>query len=209
MAALDLDCLAREFADYELELSRAQLEQVQTYLRLLLRWNERINLIGLRDPRRIVRELFCESIYLTRITLLTGRLLDIGSGAGFPGVALKVAEPHLAVVLLEPSHRKFAFLKEVVRTLQLSDVLVVDQRLADYSLSCEVSFDVATTRAVALGKEFLRVVRSMLEVGGKFVVFSSRRLVGRVVNVNVGFDWAEPRPIPHTHGRMIVLGVAK
>ena len=209
MAALDLDCLARDFADYELELSRAQLEQVQTYLRLLLRWNERVNLTGLRDPRRIVRELFCESIYLTRITLLTGKLLDIGSGAGFPGLALKVAAPHLAVVLLEPSHRKCAFLKEAVRTLQLSDVLVVDQRLADYSLSCEGLFEVATTRAVAIGNRFVRDVRSMLEAGGKFVVFSSRGLVGRVVHVNGGFYWAEPRPIPHTHGRMIVLGVAK
>ncbi|MGH9403017.1 MAG: 16S rRNA (guanine(527)-N(7))-methyltransferase RsmG, partial [Terriglobia bacterium] len=88
---------------------------MSTYLGLLLRWNEKINLTAIRTPEECVTRHFAESLFLARHEQLNGRLLDIGSGAGFPGLALKVAVPELAVTLLEPVAKKRAFLKEVVR----------------------------------------------------------------------------------------------
>jgi len=130
MAAFEPASLAREFAAYHLALSPAQLRQVETYLDLLLRWNRRVNLTAIRDPRRIIRELFAESMYLGTVLPLSGRLLDIGSGAGFPGLALKILQPHLAVTLVESNQRKCTFLEEAASVLQLSDVEVAAGPLA-------------------------------------------------------------------------------
>lgn len=209
MEMLDLDALAREFADYQLQVSRPQLVQVRTYLQLLLRWNERVNLTGLRAPRRIVRELFCESMYLSRVLPLQGSLLDVGSGAGFPGLALKLACPQLRVALVEASQRKCAFLKEVVRRLQLSDVLVFCARIDRHSKGKVGMFDLATTRAVAVDGPMLAMVRSFLFGGGEFIYFCSGRGVSRTVPLAGGFEWLEPVPIPHTRARVILIGVAK
>lgn len=209
MEMLDLDALAREFADYQLQVSRPQLVQVRSYLQLLLRWNERVNLTGLRAPRRIVRELFCESMYLSRVLRLEGRLLDVGSGAGFPGLALKLACPHLRVALVEASQRKCAFLKEVVRRLQLSEVFVFCGRFDRHCKDKFGMFDLATTRAVAMDSNMFRMVRSLLVPGGEFVYFCSAGVVRRTVSFASGFEWLEPVPIPYTRGRVILIGSAK
>lgn len=203
---LDLDIVAREFADYDLHLSDHQLAQVQTYLELLLRWNRRMNLTGLREPRRIVRELFCESMYLTRAFPLSGRLLDIGSGAGFPGLALKIALPELTTVLLEPSRRKCAFLKEAVLRLQLSGISVVSLRLAEYSRDIQERFDVATTRAVVVDESFILSVWSILHGGGRFVVFSMIGFCGLIEEIGTRFVWGRMIGIPHSRGRAILVG---
>ena len=79
--------IAAELAPFGVELTGKELEQLSAYLELLLRWNRRVNLTGLRDPRTIVRRLFGESLYLSRIVELRGWLVDVGSGAGFPGLA--------------------------------------------------------------------------------------------------------------------------
>lgn len=205
MPALDPESLARHFGDYGLRLSSVQLEQVQTYLELLLRWNRRLNLTGIRQPVRIVRELFCESMYLTRVAPLSGRLLDIGSGAGFPGLALKVAVPELDVTLVESRARKATFLREVCRQLHLSNVLVVEERFGRGSFA-GCCFQYTTTRAVATTHELLVGVSEVLEIAGHFVVYSGPSSTREILKEGAGIRWLEPVPIPYSRQRVILVG---
>ena len=121
-------------------LSDSQLAQLASYLDLLLRWNARINLTAVRDPEQIVTRHFGESLFAARhlypsCSLATGdwRLLDIGSGAGFPGLAIKIWAPVLRTTLLESNQRKATFLREVVRALQLTGVQVVSDRAENFA----------------------------------------------------------------------------
>ena len=110
-------------------LSDAQLAQLATYLDLLLRWNARINLTAVRDPEQIVTRHFGESLFAARRLYPAGRklepgtwkLFDLGSGAGFPGLPIKIWAPALQATLLESNQRKATFLRELVRALQLTD----------------------------------------------------------------------------------------
>src|SRR5438128_6263048 len=98
---------------------------------MLLAWNRRINLVSATTPQECVTRHFGESLFLARWHRLQGRLLDVGSGAGFPGLALKIAWPDLATTLLEPVAKKRAFLKEVVRACGMA-VEVRSERLEEF-----------------------------------------------------------------------------
>ncbi len=104
--------------------------QLQTYLDLLLRWNARINLTAIRDPEQIVTRHFGESLFAARVLRSAGALAperplaDIGSGAGFPGIPIKLFAPELHVTLIESQNKKATFLREVIRTLGLSHIVV-------------------------------------------------------------------------------------
>ncbi len=148
--------LRQLLAPFAVELSSAQTTQLLTYLDLLLRWNRRINLTAIRTPEECVTRHFGESLYLGRWVELRGKLLDIGSGAGFPGLALKIIFPQLVITLLEPVAKKRAFLKEVMRACGMELVEVRPERLQDFQnrpvhqgcAAGEALFDVATARAV-------------------------------------------------------------
>ncbi len=100
-------------------VTAALVEQLSTYLDLILRWNQRTNLTSIRDPREIVRRHFGESLFAARHLPGTGSLLDFGSGAGFPGVPIQMWHPNLLVTLAESQGKKSTFLREVVRVLAL------------------------------------------------------------------------------------------
>ena len=120
--------IARELAGFGLQLPPPAMAQLSRYLELLLQWNRRVNLTGLRDPREIVRRLFGESLAISRAVELRGWLVDVGSGAGFPGLALKLVAPDLRVTLVEARQKKCAFLKEVARQCGFAGVDVVAER---------------------------------------------------------------------------------
>lgn len=206
MPEFDASSLAREFADYNLSLSSVQLRQVETYLELLLRWNRRINLTAICDPRRIIRELFAESMYLGTILPLAGRLLDIGSGAGFPGLALKILQPQLAVSLVESKQRKCSFLQEVAVVLRLSEINVVCARVQDVAEEVAGKFDIATTRAVVMEGCLLSDVGRLLAGGGVVAVFSTVGVASRVGVLKSAFQWDVPVQVPGSSRRVILLG---
>ena len=110
---LDQSRLRQLLEPFALDLSSAQSDQILAYLQLLLRWNQKINLTAIRDPEECVTRHFGESLFLARPFHLYGDLLDIGSGAGFPGLALKIALPEISVTLIEPVAKKEHFLRKL------------------------------------------------------------------------------------------------
>jgi 16S rRNA (guanine527-N7)-methyltransferase len=108
----------------DLELGPEQIEQFLAYLDLLLKWNRKMNLTALRSPREIIIHHFLDSLLLLPHLPQNARLLDIGSGAGFPGLPLKIARPGLTFDLVEATAKKVSFLQEVIRCLGLSEIAV-------------------------------------------------------------------------------------
>ena len=173
---LDEAAVRQLLEPFGLALSSDQISQLIAYLELLLRWNQKINLTAIRDPESCVTRHFGESLYLSRWVELKGRLLDIGSGAGFPGLSLKIVFPHLSVTLLEPVAKKRAFLKEVARVCGMSLVEVRGERLEDFARGPSLAlYDSATTRAVGHLEELVPLAGRCLKTGGELFLWLSRR----------------------------------
>src|SRR5438105_407262 len=131
---------------------RPLLQQFLRYRQELLDWNTRINLTAITDPGEVMIKHFLDSLSLLLVyDVPDARLLDIGAGAGFPGLPLKIVRPQWHVVLLEATGKKVKFLQHIIEALQLKDVVVVHGRAEELAHKAEYrgSFDVVTARAVA------------------------------------------------------------
>lgn len=153
-------------------LSETQLEQFLTYLEELLDWNTRMNLTAITNPEEVLVKHFLDS--LTLLPLIDKshlRLLDIGTGAGFPGLPLKIARPQWSVTLLEATGKKVTFVNHVIETLHLEDVIAVQGRAEElaHKPAYRAKFDVVTARAVAAIPTLLEYSAPYCRVGGLII----------------------------------------
>ena len=199
--------IERHLKPYDLPLSSQVLESVRLYLDLLMKWNRKINLTSVKRADECVTRHFGESLFLLRHRRIEGPLLDIGSGAGFPGLALKIFLPELGVTLLEPSTKKRAFLKEVARILNLQGVEVSATRWEElFSQAKCPAFKTVTTRALGGQEAMAERSDSVLSPGGKFCLWTNRSRHQEILSRTDRFEWQEPIPIPGTRGRIILVG---
>ena len=182
-----------------------QVVQVQLYLRLLLTWNTKVNLTAIQDPLEILYRHFCESMYAAdAVPLQKGRLADIGSGAGFPGLPLKILRPQLDLHLVEANIKKATFLAEVIRELVLRDVRVLVGRYED--LVEEIApLDFVCTRAVGGFPSLVTWAKSE-QIGAKHIVLWIGGRDLEDVRKREGWSWREPIAIPHSLRRFILVG---
>ena len=203
-------------------LTDAQLSQFATYLDLLLRWNARMNLTAVRDPEQIVTRHFGESLFAARRLYPScspepgaWSLLDIGSGAGFPGLPIKIHDPALSVTLLESNHRKATFLREVVRTLQLTHVEVLTERAEDYAqqITNHVSPFTNVTITLRAVERFRQILPTAVRLLDKFPGLHRRLalLIGAAQveparAIASTLTWYDPVPIPASSQRVLLVG---
>lgn len=154
-------------------LSPSEVAQVGVYRNLLLAWNQRFNLTAITDPELVERRLFGDAWrMLPAIDEVTAgepaRLIDVGTGAGFPGLAIKIARPALEITLLEATAKKVTFLQQVIETLGLSGVAAIHGRAEDlgHDLAHREQYDLATARAVATLPALIELCTPFLQVGG-------------------------------------------
>jgi 16S rRNA (guanine527-N7)-methyltransferase len=150
------------------------VDQYLLYRHELLDWNTRINLTAITDPKEVLFKHFLDSLsLLTVYDKPQTRLLDIGAGAGFPGLPLKIVRPDWHVTLLEATGKKVTFLQHIIETLQLQNVVAVHGRAEELAHKPEyrAAFDVVTARAVASLPVLLEYAAPFCRVGGKIVLF--------------------------------------
>ena len=210
---MDESRIKRLLEPFRLDLDTRQLGQITTYLDLLLRWNRAVNLTAIREPDQIVTRHFGESMYLKGFRQLRGTLLDVGSGAGFPGLAMKIAEPGLHAVLLEPVGKKRAFLKEILRECCLDQVEVLGERIDQFCAGRRVAADIITARAVGgFGRVLSSAVDCLAPEDGELCLWLTRReaaaLSKKHGSLMEKFQWRTPIPIPLSHEREIWCGTA-
>ena len=190
---------------YTHALPDALYAQVRRYIDLLLRWNRRMSLTTITDPLQILRFHFGESLFaIDQIPIRHGRLADVGSGAGFPAVPIRMALEGVAITLVESSRKKCAFLSELTRELSLSNVDVHPGRMEDMKDS-QARFDYVTARAVAIDGTFLNWASSALKPGGAVGLWLGHDDATRVSQSDV-FDWRPTVKIPDSERRVLLIG---
>lgn len=184
------------------------LERVEVYLELLEKWKRKINLTGLKSRHEILVELFAESFLgAALLRQEDGPILDVGSGAGFPGMALKVFRPELRVYLLEPRKKRGSFLSTVSRELGLIGVEVICKRLEecrpeDFPMRPKS----LTSRAVGgLVKKIEQCLEVLKDIE-KVVLFTSRDRWRQELEDLPGIDWGEQIEIPWSQQRVVIGG---
>ena len=198
----------------EARLSVEQLGAIECYVELLQKWNSKMNLTSVRNPESIVTRHFGEALFAARnLFPASGRgsvasansAVDVGSGAGFPGVPLKIWQPSLQLTLIESNQRKAVFLKEVARALALSEVRVLAERAEAVAEASPGQFDVVTFRAVERFEQTLAVARRLVMPAGRLAL-----LIGasqeRSARSTAGVRWNPPLPVPESSSRILLVG---
>jgi len=158
--------------DHGIELSANKLNLLGIYLRELTEWNKHVNLIGMRSRQRIIHELLLDSLMPASFLPRKGRLLDLGSGGGFPSIPLKICIPGLKFHLIESNGKKVNFLKHVIRITRLVGIEVIWGRIEEeYRRLCPEGYDIVTARAVADFSRTLSWCAQHIINGGLFVNF--------------------------------------
>jgi 16S rRNA (guanine527-N7)-methyltransferase len=200
--------IRRALGEFNLPTYDDQVLQIQQYIEILLAWNEKVNLTAIRDPLEILYRHFCESMYASvAVPVENGRLADVGSGGGFPGLPLKIIRPNLRVFLVESNIKKATFLAEVVRTLDLKDTQVIVRRYEE--LNEEVApLDYVCSRALGEYPDFLEWASSR-ETGAKNVIlWIGARDLPEIQKIST-WDWQEPIAVPHSLQRLLLVGNRK
>jgi len=191
----------------EAELPAVMLEQFRLYLDLLLRWNARVNLTAVRDPEQIVTRHFGESLFAARMLDPQAAgpitLADVGSGAGFPGIPIKLWALHLELTLIESHNKKATFLREALRTLKLNHAQVFCGRAEQWGQTA----DLVTLRAVEHFERALPVAEALVRPGGKLcLLIGSSQMKSAQELSGEQWTWHDPLPVPLSTGRVVVIG---
>jgi 16S rRNA (guanine527-N7)-methyltransferase len=201
------------------------ISNISTYIDILLRWNARMNLTAIRDPEQIVTRHFGESLFAARHLFpkergraaLQGRVTvkeddgasapeavtvaDLGSGAGFPGVPIKLWAPHISLTLIESNQKKSVFLREVTRALTLTGINIQNARAESLPPS---SFNVITLRAVERFETILPTAASLVAPNGRLVVLVGPAQLKHAQSLP-HFESAHPIAVPLSRSRFLLL----
>jgi 16S rRNA (guanine527-N7)-methyltransferase len=204
-APLSADVISKALREFQVELTPEQVVSVQRYMTILLAWNEKINLTAIRDPLEVLYRHFCESMYAaTVVPLRSGRLADVGSGGGFPGLALKIVRPELHVFLIESNVKKATFLAEVVRELGLTDTRVLVSQYEE--LGEEITpLNFVCSRALGEFDRFLAWARSERLAAAQAILWVGGRDLDEIKKIE-GWKWKEPISIPRSLQRFLLVG---
>ena len=212
-------------------LSATQLQSISTYIDILQHWNTRINLTAIRNEEEIVTRHFGESLFAARHLFPNGqdreghdfsradiasgenralaaegraiRVADVGSGAGFPGIPIKLWVPNIALTLIESNQKKATFLREVARALTLTDVNIQNARAETLP---PASFNVVTLRAIERLTEVLPTAANLLAPSGRLALLISQSQLESIHSALPHLTWHAPIPVPQSQSRLLLVG---
>ena len=142
--------MAEESEKIGIKLPDEQLNEFYEYMQLLLEWNEKMNLTAITDPEEVIKKHFVDSITIKKYIKEKSRLIDVGTGAGFPGIPLKIVDKSIKLTLLDSLNKRINFLNEIIEKLNLKEVNTIHSRAEEYAKNkVRESYDVAVSRAVA------------------------------------------------------------
>ena len=153
--------------EINIEITEKQLKQLDQFYHLMLEWNEKINLTRITEETAVYLKHFYDSLTITKVVDLKEKrtLCDVGTGAGFPGIVLKIVFPNLKVTLIDSLQKRVNYLNEIIKVLQLTDIEAIHSRGEDY----KGQYDVVTSRAVANIEKLVNYTMHLVSKDGVFV----------------------------------------
>lgn len=154
-----------------IDINDEQLSKLDIYANYLIEYNEHTNLTAIKDFEGIYLKHFYDSLTITKAHDFNkvNSLVDVGTGAGFPGVIVKIFYPHIKVVLLDSNNKKISFLNNLIEKLHLEDITAINTRSEDYAHENLERFDIATARAVTTLPALIELCLPLVKVGGYFI----------------------------------------
>lgn len=188
MNSLDCTSFINDLKEFHIEINEEQKNQFLTYYKLLTEWNSFMNLTAITEFDEVMKKHFVDSVSLIKalpdIDKKEYSLIDIGTGAGFPGVPLKIVYPKLKIVLLDSLNKRISFLNEVINKLNLSNIEAFHGRAEDYAKRKEFreNFDICVSRAVANLSTLSEYCLPFVKQGGYFVSYKSEKITEEFEN---------------------------
>lgn len=152
----------------DIELTNNQLKQFQDYMKLLLEWNQKINLTAITEREEIIQKHFIDSLTILKYIKENDKVIDVGTGAGFPGIPIKIVKPEIEINLADSLNKRINFLNIVIEKLNLMQVNTIHTRIEDLGRNKDYreKLDVVTSRAVASFNVLLEYMLPLLKIGG-------------------------------------------
>ena len=178
----DFSQLKKDLNEFGIELTAEMEEQFLLYYNMLIEWNSFMNLTAITDFDEVLKKHFTDSVSLIRaipdLAEKRFKVIDVGTGAGFPGIPLKIVFPNISVVLLDSLNKRVNFLNEVISKLQLTDITAMHGRAEDFAQNKEYreSFDLCVSRAVANLATLSEYCLPFVKKNGRFISYKSEKV---------------------------------
>ncbi len=171
-----MEKLKQIFSKYGFELSENQIKQFEKFFEMLIDANKVMNLTAITEERDVILKHFLDSCLPAKSLPKNAQVVDVGSGAGFPAIPLKILRPDLKISMVDSLLKRVNFLNSVIATLNLKDILAIHSRAEDFAKTNRESFDVTVARAVAPLNTLLEYLLPLTKVGGIAVIYKSSKL---------------------------------
>jgi len=155
----------------EIKLDEEQLKKFYKYMELLIEWNKKINLTAIIEPKEVITKHFIDSLTILKYIDKNASIVDVGTGAGFPGIPLKISNHNLKVTLIDSLNKRIIFLNEVIEKLELKKIKAIHSRAEEFGKNKDYreSYDIAVSRAVARLNILAEYLLPIIKIGGKCI----------------------------------------
>ena len=182
---MDRDLFIKEVERLGIKVTGEKLNKLDKFYKILIEWNEKINLTGITEEKEVFLKHFYDSLTIANSIDLTktNTLCDVGSGAGFPGIVLKIFFPNLKITLIDSLNKRIIYLNDLINRLEFKDIEAIHSRMEDYSKLNEEKFDIITARAVGSTKLLSEISVKALKING-YLIFMKGNIDEELTNID-------------------------
>ena len=185
MNIIEFSNLMKKYGEkVKIEFTEEQLKKFYTYMNLLIEWNEKMNLTAIIEPKEIILKHFIDSLTILKYVEKNKKMIDIGTGAGFPGIPIKIMNEDIDITLLDSLNKRINFLNEVIQALNLEKIETVHSRIEDFGRSKKYreTYDIVTSRAVANLATLSEYMLPMAKEGGCCICMKGAEVEEEILN---------------------------